>query len=600
MALCDCVVVGGSLGGVAAALAIAKRGRTVCITEETDWLGGQATSQGVSALDEFWLVESFGATAAYSQFRQLIRQHYQEHTILSDKGKAMQKLNPGNAWVSKLCYEPRVGVAAIEAMLQPYVTSGQVRIFTGYRPLTAVTSQGRIEEVQVTRVTPLGDSDDTLTLRGPMVLDATELGDLLPLAGVDHVSGTQSVSDTGETHAYPGAAHPEWVQSFTYPFAVEFCPGENHTIPKPAGYEYFRDTQPYTFNLYYVHQGCKRFPVFPTGEVPKTFWNYRRLIDAELFADAAYPNDIAMINWPGNDYDRQNLIDKPWAEQLRIREEAKLLSLGLLYWLQTEAPRDDGGHGYPELKLRPDVMGTEDGLSKYPYIRESRRIRAEVTVKEEDLARFARPGQARARHFPDSVGLGAYFIDIHACSGGQRFNLDIKSAPHQVPLGALLAPGWSNFLPACKNIGVTHIANGTYRLHPGEWAVGEAAGSLAAFCLAHQISPHQVRADQALLRTFQLELVQAGVPLFWYSDVPDGHPAWEAVQYLSAIGVIDPDPARLEFYPEIPVGDLACTWGRNLKKETGLDPAFIEVDPTSCTRQAWALAAYENLQRTRA
>ena len=52
--------------------------------------------------------------------------------------------------------------------------------------------------------------------------------------------------------------------------------------------------------------------------------------------------------------------------------------------MQSEAPRPDGGHGYPGLRMRGDLMGTEDGLAKYPYVRESRRIRAERTVLEQD------------------------------------------------------------------------------------------------------------------------------------------------------------------------------------------------------------------------
>ena len=71
-------------------------------------------------------------------------------------------------------------------------------------------------------------------------------------------------------------------------------------------------------------------------------------------------------------------------------ERAKQLSLSLLYWLQTEAPRPDGGAGWKGLRLRPDIVGTEDGLAKYPYIRESRRIRAEFTVLEQHVGTDAR------------------------------------------------------------------------------------------------------------------------------------------------------------------------------------------------------------------
>ena len=73
---CDVLVVGGGTGGVAAALALARAGRTVCLTEETDWIGGQLTAQGVSALDEHEHIEAFGGTRAYYGLRDAIRARY--------------------------------------------------------------------------------------------------------------------------------------------------------------------------------------------------------------------------------------------------------------------------------------------------------------------------------------------------------------------------------------------------------------------------------------------------------------------------------------------------------------------------------------------
>ena len=45
----DILVAGGGVGGVAAALAAVSLGRRVVLTEETDWLGGQLTSQAVTS-----------------------------------------------------------------------------------------------------------------------------------------------------------------------------------------------------------------------------------------------------------------------------------------------------------------------------------------------------------------------------------------------------------------------------------------------------------------------------------------------------------------------------------------------------------------------
>jgi hypothetical protein len=77
-----------------------------------------------------------------------------------------------------------------------------------------------------------------------------------------------------------------------------------------------------------------------------------------------------------------------------------------------------------------------------------------------------------------------------------------------------------NLLPACKNIGTTHITNGCYRLHPVEWAIGEAAGALAAYCLKRALSPKQVRNHERHLRDFQNLLIrELGVVLEWPREI---------------------------------------------------------------------------------
>jgi hypothetical protein len=72
-----------------------------------------------------------------------------------------------------------------------------------------------------------------------------------------------------------------------------------------------------------------------------------------------------------------------------------------------------------------------------------------------------------------------------------------------------------NLLPGGKNLGVTHITNGAFRVHPVEWNVGEAAGSLAAFCLERDVPPRAVRSRGTLLEEFQTLLRRQGVELDW-------------------------------------------------------------------------------------
>src|SRR5206468_6336405 len=141
--------------------------------------------------------------------------------------------------------------------------------------------------------------------------------------------------------------------------------------------------------------------------------------------------------------------------------------------------------------------GTDDGLAKAPYIRESRRILAELTVLEQHVgteARRSKTGTAepQAEPFADSVGVGSYRIDLHMSTGGDNY-IDISSLPFQIPLGSLIPRRVENLVPACKNIGVTHITNGCYRLHPVEWNIGEAAGCLAAYAIQTNMRPRQIR-----------------------------------------------------------------------------------------------------------
>src|SRR5262249_53566765 len=122
--------------------------------------------------------------------------------------------------------------------------------------------------------------------------------------------------------------------------------------------------------------------------------------------------------------------------------------------------------------------------------------------------------EVTAEPFADSVGVGSYRIDLHPTSGGDNY-LDVSSLPFQIPLGVLLPQRVENLLPACKNLGVTHITNGCYRLHPVEWNIGEAAGSRAAFCVARKEPPRQVRKNKKLLAEFQRVLTADGVEIEW-------------------------------------------------------------------------------------
>jgi hypothetical protein len=515
----EILIVGGGTGGVAAALAACRMGRRVVMTEPTDWIGGQLTSQAVPPDENDW-IEHTGATESYRQYRALVRQYYRDHYRLSEVARytkpAVQYLNPGNGVVGRLCHEFRVSVKILEGMLSPFVHSGQLILLLDHKPVAADVNQDHVRSVVVKCL----KSGKLTSIDCQYVLDATELGDLLPMTGTEYVNGSEARSETGEAHAGE-TAKPLNMQGVTACFAVDYLPNENHIISKPAMYDFWRSYQP--------DKWCGplldwTYPRGDTGEPVKAYlfgenntrsmWLYRRIIDSKNFEPGVFPSDITLVNYPQNDYVIGPVCEVEDSQAALHEHQAKQLSLSLLYWMQTEAPRADGGVGYPGLRLRHDVVGTTDGLAKHLYIRESRRIRAEFTIKEHHVAAEAMPGRKVAAEFADPVGIGHYRLDLH-CSTGGDFCIDIATLPFQIPLGALLPRRMENLLPACKNIGTTHLTNGCYRLHPIEWNIGEAAGALAAYCIDHNNTPRQVRNNVSIFAAFQETLVKLGFVLEW-------------------------------------------------------------------------------------
>ena len=223
-----------------------------------------------------------------------------------------------------------------------------------------------------------------------------------------------------------------------------------------------------------------------------------------------------------NPDENRRVVDVTREEQKHHIARAKQLSLSLLYWLQTEAPRDDGGQGWSGLRLRNDIMGTSDGLAKYPYVRESRRIKALKTILEQHCGvknRMQIKGLndakgLRAKSYPDSVGIGHYQIDLHPSSGGENY-IDFATLPFEIPLGALIPRRLKNLIPASKNIGTTHLTNGCYRLHPVEWNIGEVAGILVSESIAKSTDPEHFYTNKKRLNEFQDTLIKRGIEIRW-------------------------------------------------------------------------------------
>jgi len=513
----DVIIVGGSIGGVLSAYSLCRNQFNVLLIEETDWIGGQLTAQGVPN-DEHPFIEETGCSATYRAFREQIRKYYRSNINLKSAYQNDPMINPGGGWVSRIGHEPKVSLKILNDMINPYITSGHLDIC-----LNANVKHAHFDSKYVYHVDIDVDGQFYSAVEAKYFIDATDNGDLLPMTETAYRVGADAKSTFSEPHA-PEKADPNDLQPITWVAAISYEAGGNHQIEKPKSYEFFKNHRmlfgesPLSWFAAGLDLHSKReFSMFgKTNDqvhIPALF-TYRQIIDPNKYKDSKNIHPTTILNWPQNDYFFDNIIENDQSDFHKA--QAKELTLSLVYWLQTEAKRDDGtGYGYQEIMLSKNTFDTEDGLAKAPYIRESRRIDALYTVKEQDIARKYAPKPPK---FWDSVGVGMYHIDLHMTTKSHTYFYE-PTWPFEIPLGAFIPKQKINLIPACKNIGTTHITNGCYRVHPIEWNIGESAGLLIAYALKNQMTPREIYQDKFEVAKFQTFLVDQGIMLYWPEHV---------------------------------------------------------------------------------
>ncbi|MBD2605797.1 FAD-dependent oxidoreductase [Scytonema hofmannii FACHB-248] len=595
---CEILVVGGGLSGVATAYEALLAGRTVCQTEITDWLGGQISSQGTSALDE----------RPTQRAKQFYSRGYLE--LRNRIEKKYGKLNPGNCWVSDSCFLPRDGHEILTSLLKDAEKrgKGKLQFFpntvikdlelssdrkiinsaiaiehkpTGSTPLNTYTLSQSIEDAyryentskftkNIIRFVPKQRSKPGNNAPNWYVVDTSETGEIIALADVPYRLGIDD-----RTYLEPSsssATNDQYcTQGFTYTFAMEATKD-----PQPQTMPSFYQQ----YSPYYSYE-LKRLASFPLVFTYRRIWSPQPG-EAGQFGGVKFtnpaPGDISMQNWTwGNDYRpgtaQDNLIYSRqqlqasgqlqpggWLGGLRTDalRKAEENALGYYYWLVAGTTDSQLGDGTKQpqpnnrfLSGLNSPMGTVHGLSKYPYMREGRRIigrpswgqPAGFTIWEIDISRrdYSDPyyattlgdkeyrrlraalsgleaasvlsGQTPAQNamrrtrstiFPDAIGIGHYAIDFHPCMvnspaeapGNKEREGERRGAgqayPFQIALRAMIPQKIDNLLVGGKSIATSHIAAAAYRVHSFEWSAGAAAGTITAFALKNAIAPYQL------------------------------------------------------------------------------------------------------------
>lgn len=601
---CSILVVGGSTAAYTTTLMALRLNLDVCLVQPQAVVGGQFTAQALPASDDGDLLrakatlqtldgEQFAISRAQREFRERQREL---------QPVAQRKVeNPGGGWVSPLATTPVVAATAMNEALMPYLRDRRLTLIPFAEPVQVLfATDGPRPKVTgvVCRDTQRGH---TFTINAKVTVEATDLGDLLEVGNILSRVGQEARQETGEA-ILPEDARPQCQQSITWDAVVEYAKlGQGTLIGAPEGYGQasWLNIKEFTSHFWTKNsKNWKKWGFFSDFGI----FRYRRLYRVKAHEKTVTPGDVAVINWGtssepdrafccGNDYRPGRLVGVSREERQQHLQRARQRTQAYLHYLQSQ----DG----IDLKPRGDLTWTTDGLALEPYIREARRGVALTTIRHEDVAESFFPHQARAQCFEDSVGIGQYhYLDLHGNDAQGHITpkgKDVIALPFTLPLGALVPADIDGLILSAKSIGTTHITNAAYRMHPVEWAIGEASGVLAAFTLWTGLNPRDLAQQERHIRKIQGLMARNGIPIFWFDDVAHTDPDFEAIQVMATAGIVRSENAKtLSFRPYAPVSRAvvaaALVSVLKLPRTNPTQPTFQDVQP-----RHWAYEAIETL-----
>lgn len=477
----ELLIIGGGASGTTAGVQASRMGVQTIILEETEWLGGMLTAAGVSAIDGNHQMPA----GLWGEFRQHLYKHY-------GGPKAVE-----TGWVSNTLFEPSVGNRILKQLAN--------------EPKLKVWYKTRWKNIKKTAAgwTVTGETEGKpFTINTKLLLDATELGDVMAAAGASYKIGMDSKATTGEEYA-PDQEN-DIIQDLTYVAVLkDYGPKANKTIAKPVGYD------PSVFE-----HSCDVADPASHDNTP--------IIDcSKMITYGKLPNGKYMINWPKNGNDIYlNIIEKTPEQRIEALKEAKLHTLRFIYYLQTVM-------GFKHLGLADDEFPTADNLPMIAYHRESRRLKGKAALT---LPYVAKPYDQQNAYYRTGIAVGDYTIDHHHLKNPNAPAIDfvkIKVPAYNVPLGSLVPIDTKGLIVAEKSISVSNIVAGATRLQPVVLGVGQAAGVLAAVAIKNGVEPAAVN-----IREVQQALLNAKGYLMPFIDVKPTDVNFQAIQRIGATGIL--------------------------------------------------------------
>ncbi|MBQ9566116.1 MAG: FAD-dependent oxidoreductase, partial [Synergistaceae bacterium] len=559
----DIVVAGGGMGGIAAAIQAARLGVSVLVVEPSGWIGGQATAAGVSTMDDMSRIKS----GIYLEFFSRVKHYYDL------RGKSVGTCYWDNRTVA---FEPHIGQEALLALADEARARGRNTLdILCHSSITAVKKEGK----QIRGVT-IKFPNGTHKASCKVLIDATEYGDMLPLAKTAYHAGNSTS---------PFIKSNVMIQDITWVAVIRKYPGGVPSHLRPLmplpGY----DLAKRNYESFVTQDGANFRNVYPV-ETPVNFAThnaYRGLPDSSTpwgyDASQGSRSHITKtcVNW-GNDYPgtygwegRRGLpvayLEDP-ALRLQVERDALIKTLHFIYYMQNELGEN---WSVADDEYQDTLPAAAAGLPRewqeivrhmppIPYVRESRRIVGDHTLTSAELLQNSlsyRDGQT-SHEFSDAIAIGGYVLDLHgaATDADMEWQFEERAAsarinrprgPFQVPMRILIPKDTEGLLAAEKNLSMSRFSAGALRLQPICMMTGQAAGALAALSVREGLRLRDVPPVHV-----QWALLGAGVALSLcnYSDVPPEHFAHKSLQICNLYGLMTPE--KFPHAPSYNITDL--------------------------------------------
>jgi hypothetical protein len=489
----DVAVLGGTPGGIAAALAAARLGRRVALVEAQAHIGGMSASGlGKSDIENREMIGGI-----FREFTARVRAHY------------VRRYGAGHRNVA-LCrdgyrYEPSVAESVFEAMVGE---RPEIEVLRGWRLAAAETAGNALAEATLVR----GADGAARRVRAGVFIDATYEGDLYAAAGAEYRLGRESREVFGEPHAgavyydyqthefLPGStgAADARLPAYTYRLCLTTDPANAHRLDAPpAGYDrsaylgYFDDLAAGRLG------GPKVVKPGRGYHAP----HFNTLMRALSVAEVPNGKVDANINPRplGFPFPEENAgyVEGDVAARARICERHRSLTLGLLWFLQNDPEVPEAHRREANRFHLPEDEFTDN--SHFPfqlYVREARRLVGGYTLTEHDIA--GRDGDRAVRRHADAIAVGEFPIDSFPCRKRQPGDtrvlegylgmLDAFTRPYEIPY-RVMVPQRVDGLIVPVAASTTHVAYSSIRMEPTWMALGQAAGVAAHVALAAGVPP---------------------------------------------------------------------------------------------------------------